>query len=410
MMDSMEMARMSRRRTRAGEVLPRAESRALERQRSSALADRSDPLHRRVEAYCQLAATGLERMYLGEGRFPFTKRRIGGARGHVTHLEGDSLRYAAIAALGLGNLPETAQRRVLGGGSAAELALTCAGRAATDADMGAIALSAWAAAEVAGVPRPELFATLGGLLAAGPVETVSCAWALSAGLAAATLADTGEVRELASRRLLAGQAKSGLFPHLLPPGAGGWARAQIGCFADQVYPIQALARLAAAEGDSPALAAAADCAARIVALQGAAGQWWWHYDVRDGSVAEGYPVYSVHQHGMGPMCLLDLAEAGGPDHWPAISRSLGWLDAHPETGLPLVDEREAVIWRKVGRREPAKAVRKLAAVTTALRPGLHLPGLGLAFPPGPIDYECRPYELGWLLYAWRYGGVTAADG
>jgi hypothetical protein len=21
-------------------------------------------------------------------------------------------------------------------------------------------------------------------------------------------------------------------------------------------------------------------------------------------------------------------------------------------------------------------------------------------PPGVIDYECRPYELGWLLYAW----------
>jgi hypothetical protein len=39
-------------------------------------------------------------------------------------------------------------------------------------------------------------------------------------------------------------------------------------------------------------------------------------------------------------------------------------------------------------------------VTTALRPGLHLPGLDRAFPPDLIDHECRPYELGWLLYAW----------
>ena len=31
------------------------------------------------------------------------------------------------------------------------------------------------------------------------------------------------------------------------------------------------------------------------------------------------------------------------------------------------------------------------------------------FPPGPIDYECRPYELGWLLYAWLYEGESAAD-
>jgi hypothetical protein len=22
------------------------------------------------------------------------------------------------------------------------------------------------------------------------------------------------------------------------------------------------------------------------------------------------------------------------------------------------------------------------------------------FPPGVVDHECRPYELGWLLVAW----------
>ena len=31
----------------------------------------------------------------------------------------------------------------------------------------------------------------------------------------------------------------------------------------------------------------------------------------------------------------------------------------------------------------------------------------MLFPPVRVDYECRPYELGWLLYAWLAGGVVA---
>jgi len=29
-------------------------------------------------------------------------------------------------------------------------------------------------------------------------------------------------------------------------------------------------------------------------------------------------------------------------------------------------------------------------------------------PPGRVDYECRPYELGWLLYAWGPGPGSAS--
>jgi hypothetical protein len=178
-------------------------------------------------------------------------------------------------------------------------------------------------------------------------------------------------------------------------------RAHVGCFADQVYPIQALARFAAATGDARALEASAACAQRIVELQGTAGQWWWHYDTRTGNVVEGYPVYSVHQHAMGPMALFDLAEAGGPDHGPAIAKGLDWIHDHPESAESLIDESRGVIWRKIGRRERRKAVRTLRAVTTAIRPGFRLDRLDRMFPPGPIDHECRPYELGWLLYAWH---------
>ena len=164
--------------------------------------------------------------------------------------------------------------------------------------------------------------------------------------------------------------------------------------ADQVYPIQALSRLVAATGDAAALTAAETCAAQICDLQGDAGQWWWHYDVRDGTVVERYPVYSVHQHAMGPMALHELAEAGGTRHDHAVELGLSWLETHPEVLEDLVSERHGLVWRKVGRRDRRKAVRKIAAVATALAPGRRPPGLDLLFPATEVDHECRPYELG----------------
>ena len=94
-----------------------------------------------------------------------------------------------------------------------------------------------------------------------------------------------------------------------------------------MYPIQALARLHRSADDPEALAVAGTVAGAICSAQGADGQWWWHYDSRTGAVVEGYPVYSVHQHAMGPMALLDLADAGGDGHLDAIRRACaGWPD------------------------------------------------------------------------------------
>jgi hypothetical protein len=196
-------------------------------------------------------------------------------------------------------------------------------------------------------------------------------------------------------------ARRDVFPHLT--GGGAWYRRHVGSFADQVYPVQALARLHASADDRAALAAADHVAGVICAAQGAEGQWWWHYDARDGRVVERFPVYSVHQHAMAPMALFDLADAGGDSHLDAISAGLRWLSAPPEAGAPLVDPRVPVIWRKVGRGDPVKLVRGLAAGLTALAPGSSVPGADLVFPCRVIDYECRPYEPGWLLYAWLHG-------
>jgi hypothetical protein len=353
-----------------------------------------------------IASRGLPRMHK-DGTFGHTLRSVKVGSHWSERLEGESLRYTSIAALGLSYVDEAIQQQILNG-TASELAQACAARAETSADTGAVALAAWAAAEAGRFHATTLFRRLHLLLASNaPIATVHCAWTLTAALAAEQFGNTQDVVSLATKRLMSGLSPTGLFPHMLPASASGRLRAHIGCFADQVYTIQALSRLHVARGSIPALSAAEACAERICALQGPAGQWWWHYDTRDGNVVEGYPVYSVHQHAMAPMTLLDLREAGGPDHSVAIVKGLRWLDEHPEVAETLVVPEKGVIWRKVARREPRKAVRAISAITTALAPGLHLPALDVLFPPNQVDFECRPYELGWLIYAWLSGGVVA---
>ncbi|WP_341486481.1 hypothetical protein [Pararhizobium sp. A13] len=353
-----------------------------------------------------VALRGLPRMHK-DGVFGHTLRAVKIGPHWLERLEGDSLRYASIAALGLSYADEAIQQQILNGSTACELAHACAARAETSSDTGAVALAAWAAAEAGWFHATALFRKLHLLLASdAPIATVHCAWTLTAALAAEQFGPTQDVVSLATNRLMSGLSPTGLFPHMLPASASGRLRAHIGCFADQVYTIQALSRLHVARGNAPALSAAEACAERICALQGPTGQWWWHYDTRDGNVVEGYPVYSVHQHAMAPMALLDLSEAGGSDHSQAIVKGLRWLDEHPEVAATLVVPEKGVIWRKVARREPRKAVRAISAITTALAPGLHLPALDALFPPNQVDFECRPYELGWLLYAWLSGGVV----
>lgn len=362
-----------------------------------------------VDRLVRCALYGLPQMYRPDSRaFVQTVRGVPSATGPHLVQEGTNLRYAAIVALGLRHTPEATQRRVLSGLTAAELSAAVAKRAERDADPGAIALAAWAVAEVEQRHADTLFSRMRDMLASGdPLPTIDVAWMLTAAVASAYLGDTDDVVTTARDRLLAEQGPTGLFPHALPPTSLGRFRSHVGSFADQVYPIQALARMAAVRADGAALTAANACAQRICALQGEAGQWWWHYDSRTGSVVEGFPVYSVHQHAMAPMALFDLFDAGGDDHRAAIVTGLSWLTTHPEVLEELVDDRLGVVWRKVGRREPAKAARKLSAVTTSLRPGFTLPGLARAFPTTLVDHECRPYELGWLLYAWLRQGTAA---
>jgi hypothetical protein len=363
-----------------------------------------------VDDLVALAMRGLGASFIPDAaQFAQTVRAVRARDGVELVREGHSLRYAAIVALGLARLTPAQQGAVLGGRTVPGLIEVGREQAAVSSDPGALALVAWASAEACGEPAGDLLRRLDLLLGTGePLPTVDTAWMLTAAISSRrTTAIAGVEADRADRiirisraRLLAAQGPTGLFPHALPATSMARWRAHVGCFADQVYPIQALARLAAHSGDEVALTAANRAARRICELQGPAGQWWWHYDARLGSVVEGYPVYSVHQHAMAPMALRDLAEAGGDDHSDAVARGLEWLDTHPEVLDELVSERRGQVWRKVGRHEPGKAARLLSAVTTSVRPGWRLPGLDTVLPPNQIDHECRPYELGWLIYAW----------
>lgn len=342
--------------------------------------------------------------------FAQTTRLVGDSAGPELRREGANTRYGAIVALGASRLTESAQRSLLHGQTVQMLASAVVEQALSEDEPGAIALAAWASAEIGSVrSQDEVMSRLVDLVATDAITaTVDSAWALTALLAGPLALGDASLADRMADRLMSAQGSDGIFPHVLPPGRLPWARSHVGCFADQVYPIQALARHYAATGRVDALEAANRCARRICDLQGPDGQWWWHYDARTGQVVEGYPVYSVHQHAMAPMALLELAEAGGIDCSSNIAAGLRWLDSRPEVGGALIRDDLGAVWRKVGRREPRKALRYVRSTASALHPSLRLRWLDSIFPASEIDYECRPYELGWLLYAWLAQGVVTA--
>jgi hypothetical protein len=189
--------------------------------------------------------------------------------------------------------------------------------------------------------------------------------------------------------------EQGFFGHLARGGSvTGMTRGRIGSFADQVYPIYAMTRFSQAYQEESALQIALQCGRGLCEAQGTLGQWWWHYDSLSGRVLEGYPVFSVHQHAMGPMTLFALGEAAGCDFIPWIYRGLKWINAKNELGFDMEDDKAEVIWRCQYRStSQIKAYLKAAfSRADAATPYEAKKDLKVLF-------ECRPYELGWLLYA-----------
>ena len=230
-----------------------------------------------------MSLRALPQMYRAdEHAFVQTVRRDAGATNGLRPF-GRNLRYGAIVALGAAQLEVSDQQAILAASTVREFLPALVAQAANAIDLGGVALVGWAAAEISKDAPSLVFERISRDVRSGSAQpTVDYSWALTALLGARTLGNFDVVAEQAAERLMAAQGASGIFPHRLPPETLGRFRAHVGCFADQVYPIQALARYYAATGDERALAAANRCAERIVELQGSAGQWWWHYDVRNG--------------------------------------------------------------------------------------------------------------------------------
>ncbi|MGA7591049.1 MAG: hypothetical protein WBW02_11095 [Candidatus Sulfotelmatobacter sp.] len=191
------------------------------------------------------------------------------------------------------------------------------------------------------------------------------------------------------------RGEQGFFGHLARAGSiSGMARGRIGSFADQVYPVYAMTRFSQAYREESALQMALQCGRGLCEAQGQLGQWWWHYDSLTGRVLEGYPVFSVHQHAMGPMTLFALGEAAQCDFSPWIYRGLKWINSDNELGFNMEDDSAQVIWRC--------QYRPTSQIKTYLKAAFHRRGAGAPYEAKKnlkVLFECRPYELGWLLYA-----------
>jgi hypothetical protein len=350
-----------------------------------------------------VSTRGLPAMFRADRReFAHTRQRD--ASGGLA-LVGESPRYGSISLLGLQHLGEPDQRAILAGESAEEHCGRQISKLPGVSSLGDVALATWAAAELGHPELGKAVERLRQVWANAPNPfTVEAAWTLSALVAARDAAGSDAMLEDVRAALArAFSVEGGVFGHWIYAGRAPRMRSHVACFADQVYPIQAFSRHHAAFGDAQALEMAERCAQRICDAQGEEGQWWWHYDARTGEVVEGYPVYSVHQDAMGPMALLDLVEAGGTDRGGAIRRGLCWMENATEVDRSLIDEEIPLIWRKVARSEPGKLTRAARAALSRVHPALRRAWPHQLFPPNTIDFESRPYHLGWVLHTWLGG-------
>jgi hypothetical protein len=233
-------------------------------------------------------------------------------------------------------------------------------------------------------------------------SSMELAWFLS-GLSHGSLASPeklSDLRDLAVetyRLLRKNQGEQGIFGHVAKSeNLADIFRKGIGCFADQVYPIYAMTKFWQAFQYEKAAEKALDCALAICEAQGSLGQWWWHYDSSDGRVVGRYPVYSVHQHGMAPMVLFTLGEAIQSDFSPWIYKGLQWISDN-ELDFNMEDASANVVWRCISGSTARRYWKATIAKLTRREDRQSRDGIRVLF-------ECRPYELGWLLYAFAGKG------
>jgi hypothetical protein len=196
------------------------------------------------------------------------------------------------------------------------------------------------------------------------------------------------------------------------PSRYGYRHA-LGSFASQVYPLVGLSEFTMRSQSARVRQVLLDAASTVVNLQGSGGEWRWIYDVRSGEVVQVYPVYSIHQDGMGPMALMAVMHALRNEKFlGAVELSLKQLlDFRDTQGKPIIEN--GCIWRSINLDVPGPDPADLPfGITPAefknvqdrIRPSW-IRGSGpdaVAATSEAKTYalrEARPVCSGWILYA-----------
>jgi hypothetical protein len=266
---------------------------------------------------------------------------------------------------------------------------------------GAWGMALWAAAEL-DLDTPA--AAMHGLSALGVDPSCAVGWtAQDIGLTVSGAC--AQARRDPSQRPLARVLGSLLLTHFRGSGAlfrdsGRGGRRHFATFATQVYAALALYHYGELFEDARAIEAANSCAAKLIALQGAAGEWPWFYGPHSDRVLDPYEVYSVHQHGMAPALLHHAVQHGVPGAREAIVKGFGWIFGANQMGLSMLVPNLQLIYRSQARRgvhatRQARLARATIAVITG-RDNWSASGDSLR-----VTQEMRSYEFGWLL--WSFG-------
>lgn len=352
-----------------------------------------------IRNLCDLSVQGLVSMYDGD-RNGFCYRVRKTEQGIVC--DGESLRYTIITLLGLKRYEQHLGPSPI---SIREAFNETVNKSASIEYSGDAGLLLWLTAMAAPERLDEVYSKLdiaktwGSYRDASEGMTTELSWLLT-GLCYAMLVGGRHLPGLADTaaqvyyRVKANFGGKGIFRHQHGKSIIGALRGNIGCFADQVYPIYAFTRFAETHGSPEALEISRQCSDAICGLQGSHGQWWWYYDAKTGGIAGRYPVYSVHQEGMAPMALFAAAEKTGADYEVPIYKGLEWITGNNELGVDMRDFARRTIWRNFYEKR-WNHNRKLELLAAILGNHTHEDDqVNLE-----ILYECRPYCFGWLLYA-----------
>ena len=357
----------------------------------------ASPARRSVSDLCHLAASGLVQMLDRENQlFCFTFIREGAKMIRRDH----SHRYTMMTLLGLHKYEQAESRSLIDTVPILDGLIRDTSWITGAGDLG---LLLWTVAELAPEKLAEVYESVEAEKALTRFNdgkrgsTMEVAWYLT-GLASCCLEGLSDLPELREQVATAAQVLKGncntfgIYGHVSRSADPmGYLRHRIGSFADQVYPTIAFAKLAIATSDSKACEMSLRTSRTMCALQGAMGEWHWQYDAARGRVISKYPVFSVHQHAMGPMMLFAAEQAAGCDFNKPIYKGLEWIYGSNELRQNFVDGDLNLVWRCIclpKRRAYLQAAKRFAGVRVAENASRL-----------DICYECRPYELGWLLYA-----------